>query len=333
MSRILITGIAGSGGSYLAEYIVQNHPECQLFGLVRWHSNSSLKNLAAIQDRIGIAESDLCDLGSVIKALQEIKPDIIFHLASHANVHASFITPSAVMQNNVQGTLNLLEAVRALGLNPTIQLCSTSEVYGQVDTADVPIKESCPLKPANPYAISKLAQDMLGLCYFNSYGLKVIRTRAFTYINPRRQDLFSSSFANQCARVEAGLQKEVLHGNLNSIRTLVDVRDICRAYWLAVEKCRPGEVYNIGGTNSMTVGELLFKLTKKCKVPIPTKLSQGLLRPSDVTLQIPDCTKFIAETGWKPEIDFDESLGWLLNSYRDSLARQSSQIQSPPSSG
>lgn len=332
--RALITGIAGSGGSYLAEYIVQHHPEVEVHGLSRWHSTTAHQNLAAIADRIRVHEADLLDLGSVLTVLREVEPDVIFHLASHANVRASFIEPVAVLQNNILGTANLLEAVRLSGLDPIIQICSTSEVYGQVDPKDVPIREDCPLRPASPYAVSKVAQDLLGHSYFVSYKLRIIRTRMFAYLNPRRTDLFATSFARQVAWIEAGLQTAPLrHGNLDSVRTLIDVRDAMRAYWEAVVWCEPGEVYNIGGTTTLTVGDFLQHLLRLAKVPIRTETDPWLLRPKDVTLQIPCVEKFVAATGWKPDIPFEQSVHDLLLYWRGQAERlvhlQSAQLHEP----
>lgn len=309
--KILITGVSGSGGSYLAEHIARHHPDVEIHGLSRWHSTTTNKNLLGV--KFNLHECDLTDLSSVFSALQTIKPDAIFHLASHANVKASFITPLAVLNNNIMATANLLEAVRLLKLDPVIQICSTSEVYGQVDPKNVPIKESCPINPASPYAVSKVAQDLLGQVYFTSYGLKIIRTRMFTYINPRRSDLFATSFAHQIVKIEEGLQKELLHGNLDSVRTILDVRDAMEAYWLAMTKCRFGEAYNIGGTTTITVSDFLKVLKKLAKCPIKTRLDRALLRPADVTLQIPDTAKFISETGWKPKYSFEESVKFLLD--------------------
>lgn len=317
--KVLITGINGSGASYLAEYIVNSHPDCPVHGIVRWHSTSTLKNLAEIKDKIFIHECDLNDLGSIFRVLKTVNPDYIFHMASYANVKTSFICPMAVLQNNIMGTANLFEAVKMAEINPRIQLCSTSEVYGKVDPKNVPIREDCPTNPMSPYAVSKTTQDLLGNMYFHTHNMAIIRTRVFTYLNPRRIDLFMASFAMQIARIENGLQKELLHGNLNSIRTFIDVRDNMRAYWMALEKCIPGEAYNIGGTTSMTVGEFLEVLKQSAACPIPSRLDPNLLRPADVTLQIPDISKFIAQTGWKPRYTFEESVTFLLEHCRKAV--------------
>jgi len=326
--RVLITGVTGSGGSYLAEYILQHHPEVEVHGVARWHSTGRYRDVFG--GKVVIHECDLLDFGAVLSALERSRPDGIFHLAAHANVRASFETPGVVLQNNILGTSNLFEAVRRLRLDPLIQLCSTSEVYGQVDPKDVPIREEAPLRPVSPYAVSKTAQDLLGWSYFASYGMRIIRTRMFTYLNPRRTDLFATAFARQIAWIEHGLQQELVHGNLDSVRTFIDVRDAMRAYWDALLRCGPGEVYNIGGTTTMTVGDCLRRLMALSRVPIPTRLDPALIRPKDVTLQIPCVDRFVQATGWKPEISFEESLTHLLEHWRQEARREAMGNQQPP---
>ena len=314
---ILITGITGSGGSYLAEFISENHPDISIHGTSRWHSTTNEDNLAAIRNSISIHETDLVDFGSILRVIQDVRPGVIFHLAAHANVRASFETPASVLNNNIIGTSNLLEAVRLSNIDPIIQMCSSSEVYGQVRPEDVPITEDAPMRPSSPYAVSKTAQDLLGWTYFVSYGMRIIRTRMFSYLNPRRKDLFATSFADQIAKIELGHKKELTHGNLESVRTLIDVRDAMRAYWMAISHCEPGEVYNIGGSSTMKVGEFLDRLTTLSKVPIPTRIDASLFRPADVTLQIPCTEKFMNATGWQPIIDFDDSMQNLLDYCRN----------------
>ncbi|MBN1672788.1 MAG: GDP-mannose 4,6-dehydratase [Kiritimatiellae bacterium] len=322
ITRALITGVTGSGGSYMAEYLVQNEPNVAVHGISRWHSNTSQSNLAAVADRVTVHECDLTDFSAVLSVLRDVRPDGIFHLASHANVRASFINPLAVLQNNIMGTANLLEAVRQAELDPVIQLCSTSEVYGQVNPDEVPITEDQPIRASSPYAVSKVAQDLLGFTYFRSYGMKIVRTRMFAYLNPKRADLFATSFARQVARIEAGLQKELAHGNLDSVRTLIDVRDAMAAYWLAALYGEPGEVYNIGGPTTLSVGEFLEKLRARSTVEIPTYEDPQLLRPADVTLQIPCVDKFVNVTGWQPQYAFKDSVDHLLEYWRDRVRRE-----------
>ncbi|HLC31671.1 MAG TPA: GDP-mannose 4,6-dehydratase [Candidatus Nanoarchaeia archaeon] len=319
IKKVLITGITGSGGSYLAEYIVNNYPEVEVHGASRWHSTGTNKNVSHFIHKLKMHECDLTDFSSIFSLLTEVKPDAIFHIASYANVRAAFITPLAVLQNNIMGTANLFEAVRQAKIDPIIQLCSTSEVYGQVDPKNVPITEDCPINPVNPYAVSKLTQDALGYTYFKNYGMKVIRTRMFAYLNPRRTDLFATSFALQVAKIEVGLQQELTHGNLNSTRTLIDVRDAMESYWVATTKGIPGEVYNIGGKTVITVGEFLEVLKKHAHKKIPSRVDPALLRPTDVTLQIPDTSKFEKQTGWVPKYSFEESVIFLLNHCRNEV--------------
>jgi GDP-4-dehydro-6-deoxy-D-mannose reductase len=308
--RVLVTGASGSGGSYMAEYAAGLGHE--VHGLSRWHTSPHQKQ----KPSFALHECDLLDIGSIIRALRASKPDLIFHLASHANVRACFDTPTAVLQNNVMGTANLLEALRIEGMTPKFVMCSSSEVYGQIKDGSGPLTEDTPLNPVSPYAVSKLAQDALSFAYFKSFGLPVIRTRMFTYLNPRRSDLFATSFAMQVARIEAGKQDVLRHGNLDSIRTVLDVRDAVRAYWLAGTKGLPGEVYNIGGTETVTVGKFLEVLKSLAACPIPSVPDSALMRPADVTLQIPDCSKFKQQTGWEPEVPFRQSVVDLLNHCR-----------------
>jgi len=312
--NVLISGITGSGGSYLAEYILENHPDVEVWGICRWHSTTTLINIKNIKDKIVLRESDLLDISSIIRVLQDCKPAKIFHLAAYANVRKCFDTPLSVLNNNIMGTANLLEAVRLTCPDTVIQMCSTSEIYGTPLTT--PIKEDHPMQPPNPYSVSKLAQERLAWAYYKSWGLNVVITRMFAYINPRRRDLFASAFASQVVDIEKGHKDVLNHGNLESIRTLIDVRDAMRAYWIASEKCEYGEAYNIGGNIPITVGKVLEKLIHKSTVPIITEQDKSLLRPTDITSQIPDTTKFDTLTGWKPKYTLDESIKFLLNFYR-----------------
>lgn len=320
IKKVLITGINGSGASYLAEYIVNRHPEIDLYGTFR--SLTNLKNIETIYDRIFPLLCSLTDTAFLEKKLRTINPDLIFHIASYADVRASWDRIPFVLQNNIGLTVNLLEAVRHVGIKPKIQICSTPEVYGQVDPKNIPIDESCPINPSNPYAVSKYAQESLAYSYYKGFGIPVVITRMSTYINPRRQDLFATSFAMQVARIEAGLQKTLLHGNLESTRTILDARDCARAYWYALEKCDVGQVYNIGGKVIVTVGDFLEILKKKARCPIPSEVDPKLLRPNDATLQIINSQKFISQTGWQPNYSFEESVDLLLDHCRKVVQKE-----------
>lgn len=304
-------------GSHLADYILAKHPGVEIHGLLRWRS--PLDNIFHILNRIKTHQGDLRDLNSLILILKEVRPDRIFHLAAQSFVPMSFIAPADTLHTNVIGTTNLLDAVRRAEIDPLIHICSSSEVYGQVEKDELPIRESNSFRPASPYAVSKVGEDMVAQQYFLSYGSKTIRTRMFTHTGPRRGDVFAeSAFAKQVAEIEAGVRNNpVKVGNLDSIRTLADVRDAVRAYWLLLEKCQPGEVYNIGGDETMTIGGILEILKGMANCPIEHEVDPSLLRPSDVTMQIPDVSKFKKATGWKTQIMAADTLRDLLDYHRE----------------
>lgn len=316
---ILMTGITGFVGSHLAEYIIDLDEDHAIYGLCRWRSPRD--NLLNIYDKITLLDADLCDLGALIRHLRAIKPDIIFHLAAQSYVLTSFNSPAKTLWDNVIGTTNLLEAVRIAEIDPVIHICSSSEVYGQVREEDVPIKETCPLRPASPYAVSKIGEDMVALQYWISYGTRTIRTRMFTHTGPRRGDVFAlSSFAKQIASGELGLNDPIIYvGNLESTRTICDVRDAAKAYWIVVNRCKPGEVYNIGGNHTTTIGEALDILLSFSQMKYKVEVDPKLLRPSDVTLQIPCIDKFRDETGWEPKIPLEKTLQDMLQYWREVL--------------
>ena len=310
--KCLITGITGSGGSYLAEHILSKDNKIKIFGIYR---SLGKKNL--LKDRrIKLFKGDLCDFNKTQKTITKINPDLIFHLASTANVRKSFDLPKKTIENNNAITLNLLEIIRINNINPLIIICSTSEVYGKVSKKDIPIKETKNISPVNPYSASKAFQDLVSQAYFKSYGLKIIITRMFSYTNARKNYLFQTSFAKQIADIEKGKKKILKHGNLNSVRNMIDIYDAMEAYWLTAKRGRIGEIYNISGKKVISVGNYLKELKKLSNVKIKTKIDKKLLRPVDVTLQIADTRKFIKDTGWSPIISFKESIKKLLNEFR-----------------
>jgi len=326
--KVLITGITGFVGSHLADYLLTM--DIEVHGLTRWRSPK--ENILHLIDDVTLHYGDLLDFSSLYKCINKVKPDFIFHLAAQSYVPYSFEAPITTVDTNVVGTCNLLESVKLIkddcGYDPVIHICSSSEVYGQVEEHNVPIKEDCPFMPASPYAVSKTGEDMLGLQYWLSWGIKTIRTRMFTHTGPRRGDVFVvAAFAKQIAKIEAGLQSPIVKvGNLDSVRTFADARDTVKAYWMLVNKCDPGEVYNIGGKVTMTVGEMLDKLIDMSthisydiggSYKIQKEVDKSLLRPSDVTLQIPCIDKFVDITGWEPEIPFEQTLEDTLNFWRE----------------
>ena len=307
--KCLITGITGSGGSYLAEHILSKDKNIKIFGIYRSHGYKHLFNK---NKRVHLFKGDLRNQIRTQKIIKKIQPDLIFHLASSANVRKSFDTPYTFINNNIDITINLLESIRRLKVKPLTIICSTSEVYGLVSKKEIPIKEKQIMRPASPYAVSKSTQDLLSQVYYKNYGQNIIITRMFSYTNARRKDLFATSFANQISLIEKGIIKILRHGNLESVRTFVDISDAMEAYWLTAKKGKIGEIYNIGGKKTIKVKDFLHELIKNSNVKIRTQLDKKLLRPTDVTLQIPDCKKFQKDTGWKLKISFKNSVKKLL---------------------
>ena len=312
--KCLITGITGSGGSYLAEHILTKDDKIKIFGIYRSSGNKKLlKN-----KRIKLFKGDLCNFKKTQKIIKKINPNIIFHLTSTANVRESFDSPKKTIENNNAITLNLLEIIRTNKINSLIIICSTSEVYGKVTKKDIPIKETKSINPVNPYSVSKAFQDMLSQIYFKTYGLKIIITRMFSYINARKNYLFQTSFAKQIVDIERGKKKILTHGNLNSVRNIIDITDAMEAYWLTAKRGKIGEIYNISGNKVISVGNYLRELKKLSNVKIKCKIDKKLLRPVDVTLQIANTKKFIRDTHWSPKISFEESIEKLLEECRKS---------------
>jgi len=315
--RVLITGITGFAGSHLAEYILANKPESKVFGLVRWRSR--MDNILGFRDKVELHEGDLKDYISLKKCLKDIKPDTIFHLAAQSFVPTSWRLPAETLSINAVGQVHLFEAVLDLGLTPRIQVAGSSEEYGQVNPDEIPMKETNPLRPLSPYAVSKVGQDLLGYQYFRSYGLHIVRTRGFNHTGPRRGEVFvTSNFAKQIADIEKKKRPAVIYvGNLEAKRDFTDVRDMVRAYWLSLEKGQAGEVYNIGTGRAYAMKDVLDMLLALSKVKVKVEVDPARLRPSDVPILMPDVSKFMNLTGWKPEIPFAQTLADLLDYWRE----------------
>jgi len=318
--RALITGITGFAGSHLAEFLLAEHPDVEVFGTYRWRSR--MENIEHVRSKVKLLETDLRDYTSVHAALDRSRPDFIFHLAAQSFVPSSWTAPNETLTTNVSGQTNIFEAIRALGLDPVVQIACSSEEYGLVLPDEVPIKETNPLRPLSPYAVSKVAQDYLGYQYFQSYGLKAIRTRGFNHTGPRRGQVFvTSNFCSQVAAIELGMQEPVIRvGNLEAIRDFTDVRDMVRAYWLAVNHGKPGEVYNIATGHGIHIRELLDRIISLASVKVTIEVDPDRLRPSDVEILIGDSSKFRADTGWEPRIPFEQTLSDLLDYWRRTLA-------------
>lgn len=320
--KALITGITGFAGSHLAEYLLHEHPDVQVFGTYRWRSR--MENVEHLGSSVTLLEADLRDYTSMHAALGKVRPDYIFHLAAQSFVPSSWTAPSETLVTNLAGETNLFEAVRALEIDPVIQIACSSEQYGLVLPHEVPITEENPLRPLSPYAVSKVAQDFLGYQYFQSYGMKVVRTRGFNHTGPRRGQVFvTSNFCSQVAAIEAGLQEPVIRvGNVEAIRDFTDVRDMVRAYWLAVTKGRPGEAYNIASGQGISIRAVLDKILALSQVEVKIEVDPARLRPSDVEILIGDSSKFRADTGWEPKIPFDQTVQDLLAYWRERISRR-----------
>lgn len=325
-NRCLITGITGMVGSHLVDYLLDN-TDWEIYGLCRWNDDFSNINhvipLINNKDRVHLIYGDLNDYPSLQEAIEESKPDYVFHLAAQSYPKTSFSAPLETLQTNILGTANFLESIRKSGLNPVVHVCASSEVFGRVSKKDLPIHEDVTFHPASPYAISKVGTDLLARFYGEAYDMTVLSTRMFTHTGPRRGDVFAeSTFAKQIAMIEEGLIKPVIKvGNLDSMRTWADVRDAVRAYHMLVTiDPIPGEYYNIGGNYSCTVRDMLdHLLSKSTRKDIKIEVESERLRPIDADLQVPDTSKFSSHTGWCPEISFDKTMGDLLSYWRQEI--------------
>ena len=315
--KVLITGISGFIGTYLAEYCLKQ--SCEVHGWVR--SSSWKGPLETIKDRISIEVCNILDPEAVRERLDTLKPDWIFHLAGKSHIGVSWHEPQDTLQVNVSGQVNLLEAMRTLDLTSRIQIAGSSEEYGIVQPEEVPVTEDTPLRPISPYAVSKVSQDLMGHQYFKNYGLRIVRTRSFNQTGPRRKEFFvTSAFAKQVAMIEVGRQRPILHvGNIDVVRDFTDVRDTVKAYWLALKQCDDGEVYNICSGQGRKISDILDILRDLSEVKFEVKKDQTKIRPSDLPVMIGDGSKFHKKTGWKPQISLEESMQDLLNYWRENV--------------
>ncbi len=261
---------------------------------------------------------DILNYEQVRNVLDIERPDAIFHLAAQAYVPESFTNPKRTFEVNTLGSLNILEAVRQLGIKTRIHLAGTSEEYGDAQYGEGIITEDALPNPLSPYAISKLAMDHLGRLYAKSYGMRVVVTRAFNHAGPGRGEMYAeSSFAKQIVEVELGRREMVEHGNLESIRNYTDVRDIVRAYEMAIDL--PPGVYNICSDQSVTMQEIMDMLIKSAKVDIKTEVNKALFRPADFSFKTPSCEKFKSLTSWEPQIKLEQTMSDILEDWRKKL--------------
>jgi GDP-4-dehydro-6-deoxy-D-mannose reductase len=314
--KVLVTGITGFAGSHLVDYML-TLKDVEIFGILRWRSRT--ENIEHFRDKVTLMECDLRDASSTRDVIEAVRPDRIFHLAAQSFVPTSWTAPTESLVTNIIGQLNIFEAVKKTSLKPRIQLACSSEEYGLVHEDELPIRETNPLRPLSPYAVSKVGQDMLGYQYFKSFGLHVIRTRGFNHEGPRRGPVFvCSDFAKQIADIEKGRREPILRvGNLDARRDFTDVRDIVKGYWLALEKGEPGEEYNLCSGRAWVIKDMLDYLLKMSKTKIRVETDPARLRPSDVQVLLGDASKFKKATGWEPKIPFEQTLEDMLAYWRE----------------
>lgn len=306
MKKVLITGATGFVGKYLCDLLSKEGYE--VFG-------TSLEEKSS--DKLKIYKLDLMDWNETKSLIAKVSPDIIFHLAALTSPRDSFKNPKDTLVNNISAQVNILEAVREVKIDPKILIISSGEIYGKVDAANLPIDEETPLNPSNPYAVSKLSQDFLGLQYFNSYGLKIIRVRPFNHTGPGQPPVFViPAFAKKIAEIEKGKLNKLTVGNLDSKRDFTDVRDVVRAYVLAVEKGKPGDVYNLGSGKSYKILDILNSLISLSSAKIKVEEDESLMMPSDNPELVCDFSKFAQITSWKPEIPIQKTLSDTLDYWR-----------------
>lgn len=325
--RVLITGVTGMMGGFLARELRRQDPDVEILGTYRWRSR--MENVEAIRNQLGLRECDVRDASSVRRLIADVRPDRVFHLAAQSNVLTSRHAPADTIATNVVGLVNLLEAIRESHPAARVLVPGSSEEYGLQHPEELPIRETNPLRPLSPYAVSKVTQDMTGLQYFESYHLHIVRTRAFNHSGPGREDVFvESNFAHQIAEIEAGLRgPELFVGNLDVVRDYSDARDVARAYILALESGVPGEVYNICSGRGRRIGDVLNSLLAMSGVEARIVVDPARLRDREALELVGDPTRFREATGWVPTIDFEQTLRDLLDSWRRRLALEAERAR------
>jgi GDP-4-dehydro-6-deoxy-D-mannose reductase len=315
--RAFITGVGGFAGSHLSDYLLEQ-TDWQVTGCVLpgW-------DCSHLDDRVTCLELDLRDRMAVRATLDQVAPDVIFHLAAQAFVPVSWQDPWDTLENNIRAETNILDGLVKLGAKPRVMVVGSNEEYGLVRPQDLPLREDSPLRTNSPYAVSKVAQDLLGLSYFLSYTLPVMRVRPFNHIGPRQSEGFvAPAFAKQIALIEAGRQEPVIQvGNLSAQRDFSDVRDVVRAYHLVVTKGQPGEVYNIGSGQPRTVHSLLETMLSLSAAQIRVEFDPERMRPSDTPVVYCDAKKLRDATGWTPSISFEQTLRDVLDDWRARIGK------------
>lgn len=322
--RILITGYSGFVGSYLVLECRRYYPDAEIYGLCQPtdEQHPHPHDEPTLSQSVVRLEADITHSEQVHMAVAAARPTLVFHLAGQASVSTSWADPVATLSVNAVGAVHLLEALRAEQMAPRVVLVGSGEQYGLVQPEENPIRETCPFRPANPYAVSKAAQDLYGLQYFVAYRMPILRVRPFNHFGPRQATTFVvASFARQIALIEAAQAEPVLSvGNLRARRDFLPVQDVVRAYIAVAERGQPGEAYNVGSGNARSVGDILDMLVSCAKVPIRVREDPARLRPVDVPLLVADTTKLRTHTGWQPSVDVEWALRETLDFWREKIA-------------
>lgn len=318
-SRILITGVTGFVGSYLVEHCRTHYPQAELFGLCNRKMPQTV--LPAMKYVVPL-KADITQPEEVHQVIAQSQPDLIFHLAAQSSVGASWSDPIQSLQINAIGTLHLLEALRLEHLTPRVLLVGSGEQYGIVSPQENPILEDHPLRPVNPYAISKVTQELYGYQYFVAYGLPILRVRSFNHFGPRQPDAFViASFARRIAMIEAGKVEPVLQiGNLQAQRDFLPVEDVVEAYLAVVECGRPGEIYNVGSGQAHSIQDILDHLLALTKTSIRVCEDPARKRPLDIPILTANISRLCNHTGWKPTMLFEVALKETLDYWRYVIA-------------
>tara|TARA_B100000287_G_C20527804_1_gene739595 strand:- start:166 stop:1086 length:921 start_codon:yes stop_codon:yes gene_type:complete len=302
----------------MADFIIDKTDDV-IFATKRWMEDTTNVEHLIDNDRFNFIDCDLLDGLSVERAVKMSKPDKVFHFAAQSFPEVSFKIPVITLQTNVIGTTHLLESIHNSEFDPIIVSISSSEVYGNPREDEIPIRETNPIRPANPYSISKVGHDLMSQYYYTAYNMKIIITRMFSHEGARRGKEFAlSSFANQIVKSELGLQDNIIrHGNLDSVRTYNHIDDAIQAYWLCSESENFGEIYNIGGDTTCKVGDVLdLLISLSTKKNLIKQVDPERVRPTDITLQIPSSAKFKADYNWVPKKQLKDICSDLLEYWR-----------------
>lgn len=313
--RIFITGITGPVGSFLADYLL-TLPDVEVHAFKRWRSDP--RPIEHLRGRAVFHEGDIEDPFSVDRALERAAPDRIYHLAAQSYPSESWDAPITTMRTNVEGTINVLEAVRRHCPAARVHIAGTSAEYGWVMPDEVPIAETHALRPASPYGVSKVAAELTGLQYHDSFGLHVVITRSFNHVGPRQGDRCSiQTFCRQMAEIEAGQQEPVLHvGNLEARRDFTHTLDVARALWLLLDRGEPGNVYNLCSGTATRIGDIVDVVREQGRAPVEVRVDPARLRPADEPILMGDNSKLRAATGWQPQIGMEQIVAELLDYWR-----------------